>query len=64
MKVVTGSGLLEVVSEVDRGHAARAQLPREAVAVGEGGSEPREPLAHGRPTSMVQMSLWRSSLGK
>ena len=31
--------VLEVLGEVDRGHAPLAQLPLEAVAVGEGGDE-------------------------
>ena len=33
--------VLEVLGEIDRGHAALAQLPLDAVAVGEGGGESR-----------------------
>ena len=38
--------VLEVVREVDRRHAARAELALDAVAVGEGGREAEEGLAH------------------
>ena len=37
----------EVLGEVDGGHAAGADLPLEAVAVGQGGLEPAEQLGHG-----------------
>ena len=33
--------VLEIVGQIDRGHAARAQLALEAVAVGEGGGQSR-----------------------
>ena len=38
--------VLEVLCEVHRGHATGAQLPLETVAVGEGGSKPRENVGH------------------
>ena len=40
------AGVLEVLGEIHRGHAALAQLPLEAVAVGEGGSEVRGDARH------------------
>ena len=38
--------VLEVVREIDRGHAARAELALDAVAVGEGGGEASLGVAH------------------
>ena len=38
--------VLEVVREIDGGHAAGAELALDAVAVGEGGRESRERLGH------------------
>ena len=63
--------VLEVGGEVDGRHAAGAELALDPVALFQGRGQPRH-VAHGaledgvdvRPTSMVQMSLWRSSLGK
>ena len=43
--------VLEVVGEVDRGHAALAQLALKAVAVGEGGGEAGENVGHFRSRS-------------
>ena len=40
--------VLQVLGEVDRGHAARANLPLDGVAVGEGGGEAGELVGHGR----------------
>ena len=39
----------EVLREVDRGHAAAAELALEPVAVGEGGLESRAEVGHGWP---------------
>ena len=38
--------VLEVVGEVDGGHAALAELALEAVAVGEGGGEAGDGIGH------------------
>ena len=38
--------VLEVLGQVDRGHAALAQLPFDAVAVGEGALQLRRRLGH------------------
>ena len=37
----TWRSVLQVLGEIDRGHAARAELALDAVAVGEGGAKPR-----------------------
>ena len=38
--------VLEVVREVHRGHAARAELALDAIAVGQRGRESRQRIAH------------------
>ena len=38
--------VLQVLREVDRGHAALAQLPLDAVAVGEGGNKAGKRVRH------------------
>ena len=40
--------VLQVLGEIDRGHAPLAQLPLEAVAVGERGGELGRDAGHGR----------------
>ena len=49
--------VLEVVGEVDGGHAARAELAFEAVAVGEGGGQAGGRVGAHRPA----LVRWRSS---
>jgi hypothetical protein len=39
--------VLEIVGEIDRGHAALAQLPLDAVAVGKGHLKATLKLGHG-----------------
>ena len=51
------TGVLEVLGEVDGGHAALAELALEAVAVGERRSEASQRIAHGSARSATQMSL-------
>ena len=41
------AGVLEVFGEVDGGHAALAELPLDAIAVGKGGSEAVEAIQAG-----------------
>ena len=48
--------VLEVLGEVDGGHAARAQLALDPVAVGQRRDEPRGPT-HGHPASATKTSL-------
>ena len=43
--------VLEIVGEVDRGHAALAQLPLDAVAVGERSRKRRDSISHGAPVA-------------
>ena len=40
--------VLEVAGKIDRRHPARANLPLDGVAVGEGGGEAGELVGHGR----------------
>ena len=49
--------VLEILGEVDRGHAALAQLALKPVAVGQGRGEPVERGAHLPTSSALQMSL-------
>ena len=39
--------VLEIVREIHRGHAARAELAVEAIAVGQGASQARHDVSHG-----------------
>ncbi len=39
--------MLEILGEIDGGHAALAELALDAVAIGEGGREPFGQLSHG-----------------
>ena len=42
--------VLEILGQVDGGHAALAQLALDAVAVGEGGEKARRHVCHGSQT--------------
>ena len=60
--------VLDIVGEVDGGHAARAEFPLDAVAVGKGGAEPVEGAhravpcsAKRRRTSVNQLSTTTGS---
>ena len=40
------AAVLEVLGEIDRGHAALAQLALEAIAIGDSGGEARYDIGH------------------
>jgi len=48
--------VLEVLGQVDRGHAAAANLALDRVVVGEGGPQPPEEIGH-HPPSPVSLRL-------